>query len=433
MSNKLTITFPTITPTPVNGYQVKYWSMNNTSNITTLVVFSSPVVITGLTEYAYGGTIKPLCRGTYTSNTLSIPPSNPICKLSVVISNVYNADNSNGDNGGATVTVSGGSGHYNIVWTSSGSDTFSVTDLVAGKNQFVVTDTDTDCTYCGHVTIINTFECPLQLSTSVVAPDNAEGTNGTATVHVIGALVGTVITYLWSNNQTTATATGLTYGQIYTCEVTWDDTANSGNICVQSITTDIIPDTTYTCNLSATFTHTDSDIYSPTGTATISVSGGVSPYSYLWSNGDTIATATFLDKETTYICTVVDLGSHLVECSESFTVDIGTLPEVRVRNVTNDSLIVNYVRDIPGFKLHTHLYTGESYVGTHAFTGGAANRTIIVDTSGVTILADAVSVYLNDMSGSPQIDQQHLVEGNNTLVVNMSSTDILILSFENIN
>ncbi|MBC6992536.1 SprB repeat-containing protein, partial [Lewinella lacunae] len=107
-------------------------------------------------------------------------------------------------------------------------------------------------------------------------------TDGTLTVVATGGTLD--YTYLWSNGQTTATATGLAAG-------TYTVTVTDANGCTETATgtvnepTDLeaaIADTDVLCN-------GDTD-----GTLTVVATGGTPDYTYLWSNGQTTATATGL-------------------------------------------------------------------------------------------------------------------------------------------
>lgn len=65
MSNTLTISFTAASPVPANGYRVKYWPISDPSNITTVSPnpTSSPVVISGLPQNSYAGTVEADCGG----------------------------------------------------------------------------------------------------------------------------------------------------------------------------------------------------------------------------------------------------------------------------------------------------------------------------------------------------------------------------------
>lgn len=119
---------------------------------------------------------------------------------------------------------------------------------------------------------------PNALNVSVGAQTNVScngGSNGSATVNVSGGTAP--YTYSWSTNSSTgATANGLTVG-IHT--VTVKDALNVIK------TQDFI--ITQPAVLTAGISKTDSTCGASNGVASVSVSGGTSPYTYLWSNGAT--------------------------------------------------------------------------------------------------------------------------------------------------
>ena len=103
---------------------------------------------------------------------------------------------------------------------------------------------------------------------------NCSSGTGTATA---SAGCGTIpYTYVWSNGQTSQTATGLTPGN-YTVTVT-DSTSATAT------TTVTVNNTTFNSNFSVTPVKC---FGGNTGSATITISGGTMPYTYQWSNGQT--------------------------------------------------------------------------------------------------------------------------------------------------
>ncbi|MGJ8722632.1 MAG: SprB repeat-containing protein, partial [Salinibacterium amurskyense] len=127
------------------------------------------------------------------------------------------------------------------------------------------------------------------------------GSNGTATA---SASVGTApYTYLWSNGQTTATATGLLAGTHYL-------TVTDANGCTVNDSI-IIGQPSSTLSILVTKTDATCGGEGLDGTANASVSGGTSPYSYAWNNSQTTATATGL-VEGTYIVTVTDANGCII-------------------------------------------------------------------------------------------------------------------------
>lgn len=119
---------------------------------------------------------------------------------------------------------------------------------------------------------------PNALNVSAGTQNNVScngGSNGSATVNVSGGTAP--YTYSWSTNSSTgATANGLTAG-IHT--VTVKDALNVIK------TQDFI--ITQPTALTAGISKTDATCGESNGVASVSVSGGTAPYTYLWSNGAT--------------------------------------------------------------------------------------------------------------------------------------------------
>jgi hypothetical protein len=112
----------------------------------------------------------------------------------------------------------------------------------------------------------------VTLNTSATAATCAAGGTATATV-TTGA---TPLTYLWSNAQNTATASGLSAG-------TYTVTVTSANGCSASAS---VTTTSNAITLTTgTPVTTNSSCGGATGSATVSATNGTAPYTYLWSNG----------------------------------------------------------------------------------------------------------------------------------------------------
>ncbi len=115
--------------------------------------------------------------------------------------------------------------------------------------------------------------------TGVVPPDCNGGSDGQASVEASGGAMP--YSYLWSNGNTSATATNLPAG---TVAVTVTDAAM--NIAVASAT---ISQPAPVQLSAASIQGIDCD--TPSGSATVMASGGTPGYSYAWPNGETGATA----------------------------------------------------------------------------------------------------------------------------------------------
>ncbi len=243
---------------------------------------------TGLSAGTYTVTVNDAGCNVITATYTLVNTGGPTLTTTVNTNNICNG----GTNGSATVTATGGNAPYTYLWNPSGQTTATATGLSAGTYTITVTDIN-GCT--GTTTVTISQPAGLNVTTTSTSATCGKN-NGTVTFTASG---GTgPYTYLWSpGGQTTTTATGLSAGT-YTVTVT---DANGCNIFATAtvanssgITTSIINKTNVLCN------------GSNTGSATVGVSGGTLPYTYLWNpSGQTTATATGLSAGT-YTVTVTD-------------------------------------------------------------------------------------------------------------------------------
>ena len=178
--------------------------------------------------------------------------------------------------GSAIATATGGTGNYAYSW-DNGNTTQTATNLSTGLHHVTVTDITTGCSGVGQINI------PPAAGLVPATSLNSNATclvGGSATASATGGTPP--YTFKWDNGQLTATATGLTSG---THTVTITDAAG----CIATATVFIGqsqgPNVTITINTSATCT--------AGGSATATATGG-GPFTYLWDNGQTTATATNL-------------------------------------------------------------------------------------------------------------------------------------------
>jgi gliding motility-associated-like protein len=179
--------------------------------------------------------------------------------------------------GAATAVVTGGTGSYAYFW-SDGQTQAVATQLMAGPHTVTVTDVN-GCT--GTATALLTQPAPLQLTMTAQKPFGGfeiscfGKSDGTAEVLVAGGI--SPYAYRWSNDQLTASATGLRAGS-YQIQVT--DAAgcrDSATIILRS------PDTLELVLSPSPATCADKS----DGSILQTLSGGVAPYQYRWSDGST--------------------------------------------------------------------------------------------------------------------------------------------------
>ncbi|MDO9188064.1 MAG: PKD domain-containing protein [Bacteroidia bacterium] len=185
-----------------------------------------------------------------------------------------------GNDGSATVNITGGMSPYTYSWnTSPAQSTQTATNLALGTYSVTITNS-MGCTSTNPVSI--TQPTPLALSSSITNVSCSGGNNGSISINATG---GTgPYTYLWNNGATTALISNLT-AQSYSITVT--DSKN----CTKTSTYTITEPSTISISLTPTPV---SCFNGSNGTANSTVSGGTLPYTYNWSSGATSPNASGL-------------------------------------------------------------------------------------------------------------------------------------------
>lgn len=211
-----------------------------------------------------------------------------------VTSNSSSVSCNGGNNGTASVTVNGGTAPYTYLW-SNGNATPNNTGLSAGSYVVTVSD-NAGCTNFTTVTVSQ----PLVISSTVTNLNNISCfglSNGTANVVAAGGT--SPFNYIWSNGRTTSNNSALSAG-------TYTVTITDANACTATRSVTITqPSSALNASINSTVNPTCNG--SANGSISTSVSGGTSGYSYLWSNGSTIANLSNLVAGT-YNLTVTDVN-----------------------------------------------------------------------------------------------------------------------------
>lgn len=238
------------------------WSNGGTSNS-----------VSGLSAGAYTVQVTDANGCTATAN-LTITEPLVLAATIAFISPLCNG----GSNGTATVVASGGTAPYSYQW-SNGQTTATASGLSSGSWTVVVTDANS-CTVSQNTSITQ----PAAVTVSVTS-QNATcfgGNNGSANANASGG--NAPYTYSWSNGQTGAQLSGVSAGS-YTVVVT------DANGCTGSGLATIGQSNQLQLSINS---NDPSCNGSSNGSAGVQVSGGVGPYTYAWSSGQTGATATGL-------------------------------------------------------------------------------------------------------------------------------------------
>lgn len=274
-----------------------------------------------------------------------------------------------GNNGTATVSVSGGTSPYGYSWTSGGT-TATESGLAAGTYTCTIADNN-GCITTESFTI--TDPAALAAATSQTDVSCNGGANGNASVIASG---GTgAYTYLWSTGGTAATESGLA-ASTYSCTIT------DANGCTITETVSITEPTA----LAVTASQTNVSCNGGTnGDATAMVSGGTSPYTYAWSSGGTAATETGLAAGT-YGCTITDNNGCTTTSSVTITEPVAlTVSASSTAILCNGGTAVVTVTGTGG----TSPYNGD---GTFTVNAGTYNY-LVTDNNGCI---DSTSITVNE-------------------------------------
>jgi gliding motility-associated-like protein len=201
------------------------------------------------------------------------------------------------------------------VWTFPIQTTQTASGLCAGNYTVNITDAN-GCTAQQIITITQPapFVASANATNSTFCPGGCTDLNASAT----GGIAP--YTYSWAPGGMTTDTVNVcpTSTTTYTCFAT-----DSGGCCISNVQV-----TVTMSGLTVTTNATNSNCSSNTGTATAIGTGGTSPYTYLWSIGQTTQTATGLAPGT-YSVIVTDANG----CTGTQTVTIGLPPAITV-NVT---------------------------------------------------------------------------------------------------
>jgi len=179
------------------------------------------------------------------------------------------------NDGTATLTASGGVPSYTYLW-SDGSTTNSIANLAPGSYTVKVTDSK-GCTLDDTVNILAIDCSQFDFNVSTTDETYYNTNDGSATAFVINGTAP--YTYQWSNGMSNSNINNLAPGN-YSVDVA---DAVSCTLSKQ-FTINAIDCSSFSTSISST---DESAFQSGDGEATVTPSGGLTPYTYNWSNGKT--------------------------------------------------------------------------------------------------------------------------------------------------
>ncbi len=342
-----------------------------------------------------------LSAGTYNVNVTNVFGCHSTASVTIVqpIALTANATFTNvgcsgGSNGTATATASGGTGPYTYLWLPGGYTTSSIAGL--SINSYTVTVTDSKG--CTIASVANITQPPALSITAATVPASCAQSNGSASVTGAGGFAP--YTWTWSGGQTGANAAGLAAG-------TYTVTIHDLNLCTYSIPISIanvsgpaavISSINVLCN------------GANNGTATIITSGGILPFTYLWSNGQTTPTASNLGVG---IYSVIATDSH--NCSATASVTIAEPIPLAANAIAVNPACFGFH---DGIALISALGGTPPYTYVWAIPGNPTNDTVTGLGSGV------YNVTITDFKGCIKIASVTLTDPN-TFSAAISNTSVL--------
>lgn len=318
--------------------------------------------------------------------------------------NIVSDMQSNVNSGIHPATINGFTNNFpNTFWSFDQSNTAVTSGQTTA--QFAENGNNADCyTWCVMGLYFQTAACTTCVAqsqttltlTATTTNASCANANGTASVTASGGT--TPYTYIWNpSGQTTQTATGLAPGT-YTVTVTDNTGCGVGTATVQVTGTPVYPITTSTspvlCNGGTT------------GSATVTPSGGVTPYTYQWNpSGQTTQTATGLGAGT-YTIIVTDNTN----CQATATVTITQPTALTLSTAATPTQCSNSTNGIAsvivsgGTSGYTYLWTPSGQTTSNA-TGLSPNTytVTVTDANGCTATASVTVTSPPPLGGTSSV------------------------------
>jgi gliding motility-associated-like protein len=382
-----------------------------TGTITVGVLGGNPITSpTGVTDYLYSWTgpngftsnlqnLSNLFAGTY---DLSVTDANGCIKtLTVIVTQspeiligytttpitCYGANNAT-----MTVTLSGGSGPYQYLWSNLAT-TLNQTNLSAGNYTITVTDN----LGCVKVATITIPEAPVFMVNPIVSNVSCFGAHdGSINLNLTGGIP--LVSLVWSDGSTSGLIRNNLGPGTYTA------TISDGTPCYIVRTFSIIEP--MPLSVSATLTNALDCTNAMSGAINILVAGGTPSYTYSWSNGTTTEDLVNITSGN-YQVIVTDTNGcsrtqqYTVYRPAPILIDVTTQTDFNCSSHTvNQNFIANVSGGVPPYQLHWSSGTISGI--NHEIMHTTVNGTVFLDvtdnlgcTSNYTLQVDIPEIGYN--------------------------------------
>ncbi len=308
-------------------------------------------------------------------------------ELAVVLSGT-DVQCAGGMDGSATAEASGGTTPYTYIW-SNGETTPSINSLAADTYSVTVTDAT------GEMVVENiTIDepAPLNVTADIENASSSGAADGSITTTVTGGT--TPYAYLWNTGATESNLTDLRAGN-------YDLTVTDANGCSETRTFTL---TEPSPTLALTLQPTNIDCNgAATGSITTTVTGGISPYTYMWSTGASTPAIEGLTVGT-YSITVTDNSgatvSNAVALMEPSAIQVaGSTIDASSEDDTDGQITTSIAGGTPPYSYQWN--TGNTTADLIGVPAGTYNLTV-TDTNGCTS-SESFTVGVRNTSDGPRI------------------------------
>ncbi|MBK8877093.1 MAG: HYR domain-containing protein [Haliscomenobacter sp.] len=337
----------------------------NTGTATAIATGGNPSYTYAWPGGSTGQVLNNLSAGSYTVTvtdetgcqaTATALITEPAAPLLITLDQIVPVSCHGGANGAIFITLAGGTAPYRYNWSGSVPNVEDPSGLTAGSYSVVVTDLN-GCTATATYVVTEPATAPNVNITNVIDADCSGNGTGQATAVPVGGSPG--YSYLWSNGQTSATATNLSAGAYQVTVTDANGCTAVGFVVIENpanLLVSITAQTNVLCNGEST------------GGAVAQASGGKAPYTFAWSN-NTFGPNLNGVAAGQYFITVTDDNGCMVQASVNITE-----PTLLIGSVQNTSAPSCF-----GFSDGAAVISATGGAGPYVFTwsdnGTGANRT----------------------------------------------------------